>query len=92
MEPTKSMIEAGARALSDHTCRGKWETFDEDWKNEYRKAAEACLRAAIKGAEVVAENNTTSIMTVFHGSGAWNLTGAKLYPDDAIVIIRAEVE
>ena len=53
MEIPKSMIEAGARALSKLAHRGEWDTFDESWREEHRKHATACLRAAMVGVEVV---------------------------------------
>lgn len=93
MEPTAKMVEAGARALSDHTCRGKWETFDDDWKNEFRKAATACLRAALGGDNVAVVHKADEPCRVLVEDQRGNeLAQVEPHEGDTIAIFREEGE
>jgi len=53
MEPTKAMIEAGARALHEHESVVPWVSVTEWVRDQHRNAATDCLRAAMVGVEVV---------------------------------------
>lgn len=67
MEPSKALIEAGARGIYDAEPNYEddpvtpWENTGASTQNRYREKATACLRAAMVGVEVVFQTKKESV-------------------------------
>ena len=91
MDPTRSMIEAGARALVSSLCV----YIDMDAPNMqhqadyYRRIAADVLRATMVGVEVVAKNKKPNgKMPYMHGEDQDDLSFVSLKPGDCMAVIR----
>lgn len=88
MEPSKAMIEAGARALWDQDPhRIRWAELREATKTMARIQARECLRAAMVGVVDLAKD--AGITQTVAGADLWGDDGCKI-PGGSIDIHKGD--